>query len=320
MKDSILIFDLGGGFTNMLMHLASILCFTKNNGYKFTIRWCTARPQDIDKQHSLNSAVDKRTGKKVYNMYEVMNLFDEATFFVHDNYISYSSLEEDLCNGDVYDFYEKYKVINTQNELSKNHIKEVVINEINMSSSKYIIMGPNVSILPNSDYHPIFNTKAFRNTLVPSQIVVDEYNKIIQNIGSQYNFLHYRHETDMKKYSIMVCGEYFVPKIDDILRANLYKNNELKTYIATSVIETLHEKNLMDKPLDQYNDICYKLHTTLPHFDENAFVDYLIELNSAEIFGFNASSFSYSLNQLKHTQNYYNKEPFKSKIENVIRE
>ena len=44
----------------------------------------------------------------------------------------------------------------------------------------------------------------------------------------------------------------------------------------------------------------------LEYFDENAWVDFKIGMDSEEIFGFSHSGFSANLNSLKKTRNYYN--------------
>ena len=47
-------------------------------------------------------------------------------------------------------------------------------------------------------------------------------------------------------------------------------------------------------------------HTKLEYFDENAWVDFKIGMESEEICGFSYSGFSFNLNILKETHNYYN--------------
>jgi hypothetical protein len=41
------------------------------------------------------------------------------------------------------------------------------------------------------------------------------------------------------------------------------------------------------------------------NYEEKAFIDYMIGLNSSEIYGHSKSSFSYMLNGIKGTNNYY---------------
>ena len=46
MNSSILIFNLSGGLTDMKKNLLSINIFCETNNYYFTIKYCSAKPQD----------------------------------------------------------------------------------------------------------------------------------------------------------------------------------------------------------------------------------------------------------------------------------
>jgi hypothetical protein len=146
----------------------------------------------------------------------------------------------------------------------------------------------------------------FYKTFIPTQNILDVYNNTKKDMNEPYNFLHYRYEEDMRTYATKVNGLYNTPKLDLLLNSNLFQNNNYKIYIATSTIEQLYEKGLMDKPIDLYPNILYKK-TNLDYFDENAFIDFLIGMESKEVFGFSSSGFSKILNMFKRTNNYYDK-------------
>ena len=110
----------------------------------------------------------------------------------------------------------------------------------------------------------------------------------------------------MRKLATNMSGEYYVPVLDTLLNSNLFKNNTYKIYVATSTIEQLYKKKLMNNDINFYQNIFYKKNTRLEYFDENAWVDFKIGMDSEEIFGFSHSGFSANLNRLKETRNYYN--------------
>ena len=62
----------------------------------------------------------------------------------------------------------------------------------------------------------------------------------------------------------------------------------------------------MKKPIECYNNILYKTNSNLLYFDENAWVDFKIGLESEEVYGFSYSGFSETINRFKGTNNYYN--------------
>ena len=90
-----LIFDLGGGFNDMIKTFIHIIDFTSKNNITFTIRYCTARPQDLSK-----TIVDNSIKLNNY-MYDVTNLFDEKTFLIYDNYISYNKIQENITQSNT---------------------------------------------------------------------------------------------------------------------------------------------------------------------------------------------------------------------------
>ncbi len=298
-----LIFDLGGGFNDMIKTLIHIINFTSKNNITFTIRYCTARPQDLSKPIADDSI-------KLNNyMYDVTNLFDENTFLIYDNYISYNKIQENITPSNTYDFYTDKKikdnVFNKDKKEYMNEISKNILNIFNDSNKEFIIVGQSFCFYTHCNTIDKWN-KQFYTTLIPNQKILDEYNIIKKTIKEPYNFIHYRYENDMKIYVQKITGENKIYILDDLLDANLFKNNNYKTYVATTAIEELHKKLLMKKPIECYNNILYKTTSNLLYFDENAWVDFKIGLESEEIYGFKYSGFSETINRFKGTNNYYN--------------
>jgi hypothetical protein len=142
---------------------------------------------------------------------------------------------------------------------------------------------------------------------MPSKRLFDKYveikNKLL-NTDEQYNFIHYRYEHDFTRYFNLANVETLRDLIDRL--KTRFKNPSLKIYIATTNIQ-----NLIDlKDIDVKNTIITKDEgegeLTEYNFEEKAFIDYMIGKNSIEVFGHNLSSFSFILNHLKKTNNYYN--------------
>ena len=296
---SLLIFDLGGGFNDMIKTLLCIIEFTTKNKYNFSIRYCTCRPQN--KRKPVCESVRLNNYK-----YEVTNLFDEKSFLIYDNYISYNKINKNITKKNSYDFYTDKILNNIFDETKKdymNNISQNILNIFNNCDKEFVIIGSGFCFY--SQCNSMWN-KSFYDTLIPVQKIIDEYNNIKSEISEPYNFIHYRYEEDMINYAIKQSGEYYTPILDELLDANLFKNNSYKIYIATSEIQQLHKKKLINKEIDLYENIFYKKNSNLEYFDENAWVDFKIGLESEEIIGFKYSGFSYTLNKLKGTQNYYN--------------
>ena len=286
---TVLIFNLSGGFSDMKKNLLAITLFTKEHNYTFTIKNCTARPQLLD----LNKTkIDEEIIKNGY-MYDVKNLFDEKTFFIYDNYISFETI--DSCVQNTFDFnaiHNPAYVFQDRNHLT--NYKDI----LNKIDKPYIYMGGHFCFYSGYNITRLLYSKEFNDTIIPSSKIWNEYNDFMSKIDFQYNFIHFRYENDMKillsKKSNIKSLDY---KLSNVIKLNKFQNNNLKIYVATSDIE-----NLIETPLDNifYNKNKCKF------FDENAFIDFLIGLNSVEVLGFSYSGFSVCLNKLKNTHKYYN--------------
>jgi len=292
---TILIFNLSGGFTDMKKNLIAITLFTKEHNYKFTIKNCTARPQSLD----LNTSKIEESIIKNGYMYDVKNLFDEKTFLIYDNYISFETI--DSCHENTFNFNDTYKpslIFKDRTHLTnyKNIIKEIDTPYVYMGNHFYFYSGYNIT--------SILFSKDFNATIIPSSKIWTEYNNFISTIDFQYNFIHFRYENDMKKMlTILKNINSLDYTLSDVIKLNAFENN-LKIYVATTNIEEFYDKNLIENPLDTYN-IFYNTKKCV-FFDENAFIDFLIGMNSVEVLGFSHSGFSVCLTKLKNKNKYYN--------------
>jgi hypothetical protein len=133
------------------------------------------------------------------------------------------------------------------------------------------------------------------NIIQPAPKIMEIYKNICNKLklDKPYNFLHYRYEHDFTSlHNISNTAS-----LDIILNKIKFKNNEDNIYLASSNI-----KNILKN-----NNLIYKNESELKelNFEERAFIDFMIGKNSREIYGHPKSSFSWILNKLKGTENYY---------------
>jgi hypothetical protein len=229
-------------------------------------------------------------------MYDVKNLFDEKTFFIYDNYVSFETINDQ----DTFDFENAYNpslIFEDKSHLS-NYKK--LIHEID---KPYIYMGSHFCFYSGYNICPILFSNEFNATIIPNSKLWNEYNSIMSTIDFQYNFIHFRYENDMKK-QFKKLNKSLDYTLSDVMKLNAFENNNLKTYIATTNIEDFYHQKLIETPLDTYNVFYNK--NKCAFFDENAFIDFLIGMNSVEVLGFSHSGFSKCLNKLKNKNKYYN--------------
>jgi hypothetical protein len=143
----------------------------------------------------------------------------------------------------------------------------------------------------------------FHKSVIPNKKILDAVNSFMRKVKSPYNFIHYRYEEDMVKY-VNTIKKFKNILLDDILKLNFFKKNDLPVYIATTDIEHLYKNKHILKNIEDYNNIFYNKNKFI-YFDENAFFDFMVGLNSVEVLGFSNSGFSCVLNKLKNTKNYY---------------
>jgi hypothetical protein len=282
-----LIFDLVGGFTDMLKEITSIHNFTKKYSYKFTIRNCTSRPYN---------------NPCSYSYYPIDNLINPKSFEHNNYYVNYIDIQNNLNDSNVYDFYKDK--VEGKSWIDPSFLKmNDIINSINNSNKEYVIIG--AGFWYYTDLHTMEQLADVFKTIIPSDKIITEMNK--NHINEKYNCIHYRYENDwipfLKKNGI----PYIVPPIDELINSLPFTNNYL-LYICTSDIENLHSKKLLYCNLECYKNIIYKKNNNL-NYDENGFLDLLIILNCDEFYGNNISGFTKLASILKNTNNFYNKMP-----------
>ena len=267
---TIIIIDTFGGLCNQFYDINCTINFCLINNFNFSFRYCSYRNNDLKTWYNKN--------------YE--DLFDCSIFKKYKNYIEFNTLKLDENN-----------TFNFSGKKSKQIFTNNYLNEIKQINHKYIVLKQfNVTY----NFHKIIdNINPF---ILPSKRLIDIYRKIkdeLLNINEEYNFIHYRYETDFISF--------FKIKIDSLENIisnvkTLFKNPELKIYIATSNI-----KNIINTNSNVYDKIISKNEDKLNNynFEELAFIDYMFGLNSNEVYGHSKSSFSTMLNSLKSTNNYY---------------
>jgi hypothetical protein len=293
----ILIFDIIGGLNDMFKDFIAITQFIKTTGFNFTIRYVTTR--------------DLAT-PWIFNKYELNNLFNEQTFFNNDKYISFELLKNDMNNENTYDMFSLHikRFLWNKKFCSFLRRKSIdLIETIQKSKSKYFIIGGSFW----SYYHKYIFNISYLNLIIPSNKILECYNKIIKRINQfgdvpiKYNFIHYRYENDWIPVLKKLNREYIVPPLDLLIEQLPFKNN-YPIYIATSNILLLHKnkEGLIKNEINTYANILYKFDEEVQdlNFDEAGFVDFLIGKKCEEIYG---CDFSVAINKLKNTKNYYTK-------------
>jgi len=291
----LLIFDLFGGFTDMLRDLVSIYNFSLKYKYNFTIRNASSR------------AVENH---EIYSSYSVDNLFNLQSFKSNKYYIDYCSITDDMNDSNTYDFYRNKvegKLWKDRNFLRE----EEIINSINVNYKKYVIIGGSFWYYTN--LHNMEQICSVFKTLIPNDRIINELTKNI--INKHYNCIHYRYEHDwipnLKNWGV----PYIVPPIDELID-NLPFKNKHPIYICTNGIEKLHSLHLLYRKLETYDNILYKKKNDL-NYDENGYLDLIIIVNCEEFYGNSISGFTQLSAVLKNSFNFYNKMDYFNKY-NII--
>lgn len=264
----ILVFDTFSGLCNQFYDINYGINFCIVNNFKFTFRHCSFRNKDLSTWYNKN-------------FYE---LFDTSFLKKHEDlYVEYGNLN--ITPENTYNYEDTLAIhIFTNNYLD----------EIKNIDKEFIILKQFWAIHHNSivcDINPF---------ILPCERINNLY-KIQEKIISQpYNFLHYRYESDFTNHFKIQVVDLKTTILDLKYK---FKNPELKIYIATSDIENLIDLNdpeirdiILTKDKNELNNL---------NFEELAFIDYMVGLNSREVFGHSKSSFSHMLNSLKNTSNFY---------------
>lgn len=121
---------------------------------------------------------------------------------------------------------------------------------------------------------------------------MDKYIEIKNTFTNElYNFIHYRYEIDFTQHF-----KINIESLDILIENIKFKNNDLNVYIATSNI-----KKILDMNNCKYKNLIYKNDDILIdlNFEQKAFIDFMIGINSVEGCGNQKSSFSQMIKNIK---------------------
>lgn len=269
----VLIFDTYGGLCNQFYDITNAINFCLKYNIFFTFRYCSFR------NSNLNS----------WELKPFEEIFDINFISNYNLYIDYDIIKHDLTHDNCFNLNSN---IFSHLYFKSNNILDQIIN----LNKKYVVLKQFWSLnlfRDMIDYTII-------SKINPCHHIIDNYNKIKNIIinNQPYNFIHYRYESDFTKYFNVE-----IESLDKLIERIKFKNNNLKIFIAT-----LNIKNLINLKDDKYKNLLYKNDDELTdlNFEQKSFIDYMFGLNSVECYGHNKSSFSVTLNTLKHTSNYYN--------------
>jgi hypothetical protein len=263
----VLIFDTHAGLCNQMYDIHNGINFCLHHNFFFTFRYCHFRTDNLINWY--NKPFEE--------------LFDLQFLNKYNLYINYETIQNDITEENCYNY----------NSISSVHhfdCNKCLLEQINNLDKKYVVLKQ------------FWYLNAFRNisdntiidSLLPSKHIIEKYNQIKNMFNEPYNFIHYRYEVDFTSHHH--CS---VPSLDTLLQTISFKNNNLKIYIATNNI-----KNVLD--VTKYTNIIYKNDDELNdfNFEQKAFIDYIIGINSTEAYGHRKSSFSLFICTSKGN-NYY---------------
>jgi hypothetical protein len=269
----ILIFDTYGGLCNQFYDIQCAINFCIINNISFTFRYVSYRNDDLVSWHNV----------------PFPKLFDMNFLQKYPMYIDFYKLN--LNNENTYNYDGKLFA-------NQMLVRDNIIQQLVNIGKPYIVLKQFWDIY-------MFNkiVEDVYRYLIPSEKIIKKYTEIkndLSLIDENYNFIHYRYEHDFVNH----FGIKDMKSLKDIILETKFSDKNLKIYIATTNINKLLENNFNNIP-----EVIYKNENKLTdlNFEENAFIDFLIGLNSKELYGHSNSSFSNMLNNFKITNNYYNK-------------
>lgn len=288
----ILIFDLDGGLCCQIKDLISEITFCKNYNLSFSIRFVTCRPI---------------TNASKYDRYSFLNLYNDKMLETY-NYVNYNEIKQDITKENSFDFFNTYiKGYLWKFGLYKDYLysKKQVLVDLLKSDYKYIIVGGAFW-----HWYNYIDPIPFVYSIIPSNKILNIFNSIKSRLqGCKYNYIHYRYEDDWNHIIIdREHKKYIKPTIDDLIEKLPFKS-KLPIYLASSCITSLHNKGYINQPIETYKNILYKYDDEVKNlnFDECGFIDFLFGMECEEIYGFSYSGFSKMLNNIKKTNNFYDK-------------
>ena len=262
-----------------MMDIKSVISFCSKYNIEFTFRNASLRKTSLIAWFDITFS----------------ELFDTDFLIGNKLYISYDKLTKNINNKNTFNYKNDYSInIFEKTNNDQLYLKLLAINK------EYIILR---------QFWPLFNwDENFimeKIIFLPSKKIMNiynEYKNIINLVNNSYNVIHYRYENDFKQYFNIDESELILEKIYKKIKFR----NDYPIYIAT-------DTNNMNK--DTLIFINYKfltkdifLNENYPNlnYEEKAFIDFMISLNSCEVYGHNKSSFSVTLNTIKNSSNYYN--------------
>ena len=266
----ILIFDTYGGLCNQMYDIHHAINFCIIYNISFSFRFSCFR----EKEHLT----------KWYNV-KFSDLFDDS-FIQNVLYLPYNQLHIDkqqcLDNG-----------LRAIEWLDK---ERALLPQLDRIEEKYIVLKQFWSICP-----PLQNEINFYEKIMPCQKLYKFFQKIVQKLPVQYNYIHYRYENDFIEHFQIQHH----PKLCELIQNISFTNPDLKIYVACYEITKLYPKNI-SQPIWKFKQVLYKKNSyDHLNFEEQAFIDFLIGKQACEIYGHSKSSFSWLLNASKNSQNYY---------------
>jgi hypothetical protein len=271
----ILIFDTYSGLCNQFYDIQCAINFCLLNQISFTFRFASFRNNNLT---------------SCYNV-PFSELFDTSFLSKYSLYIPFHQLESKLNNHNTFN-YENTVCCN--NFLSRENI----IHQLKNINKEYIVLKQFWDIYLFKEIIEDVN-----RSLVPSVKIMNKYHEIKKDLSlenNNYNFIHYRYEHDFVDHFKLTNMKNLI----EIIEENPFQRKDLKVYIATTNLDTMIHTN--ENFLK--HRIVFKKENNLVdwNFEQKAFIDYMIGLNSQEVIGHHNSSFSVMLNNLKATNNYYN--------------
>ena len=282
----ILIFDTNCGLCNQLFDIQCAVNFCITYNLKFSFRYCSFR--------------DCKNLSLFFNK-PFTKLFDDKLFFKFGSYINFQFIENKINSNNTYNInYTKRSI-----ELFKNENEAIEFIKKYKNRYDYIVLPQFFSICDFSNQQ-----KKYYHNIKPNPKLLSIFVNLKKTLlPNNYNFIHFRYENDFTTF-------FNINKdisIDFLLKNIKFQNKNLKIYIASSDIKKLSNTKLLKNNIYNYKNIVFKddrfkkYNIDNLNFEEKAFIDLLIGINSEEVYGHSKSSFSSMLNMVKNTNNYYDK-------------
>ena len=220
----ILIFDTYGGLCNQMYDIHAAINYCLLHNIEFSFRYsCLRYKHDLTKWYDVP-----------FN-----ELFNDD-FIDTKLYIPINKL--DCNNENTFLFYNKKRCIEWLN------YEKALFPQLDKINKKYIILRQFWSVCKEMHY----TINLFQN-IIPCRKLLNIYNEIKFTLPEKYNYIHYRYEDDFITHFAIKNHR----SLCNIIESNIFKNNDLITYIAAYNIENIPKK-YMKKDITKYKNIIYK--------------------------------------------------------------